>query len=158
MYNPSSPTCVSDHASFSACTARRSLPAISVPSPLSTCTTRQFLPASPTTPAFRMYNSLIPTYGFGFLSLSARTTRRFLPASPFPPRFPHVQLANPYLRLRSHHVFRMYNPLIPTCVSDLLLLPAHLKTFSSYFPAKVSNSSPNLALRKNLYSGCDPLF
>ena len=158
MYNPSSPTCVSDHASFSACTARRSLPAISVSSHFPHVQIAGSYMRFQPFPTFRMYNPPIPTCAFSFLSLSARTTRRFLPASPLPPRFPHVQLANPYLRLRSHHVFRMYNPLIPTCVSDLLLLPAHLKTFSSYFPAKVSNSSPNLALRKNLYSGCDPLF
>ena len=62
-----------------------------------------------------MYCPLIPTYGFGFLSLSARTTRRFLHASPLPPRFPHVQLANPYLRFRFPIAFLTYNSSSPTC-------------------------------------------
>ena len=68
--------------------------------------------------AFRTYGSPVPTCAFDFFPPSARTARQFLPALSDFPLFPHVQLADPYLRFRLPTAFRTYTPPIPTCVSD----------------------------------------
>lgn len=117
MYNPSSPTCVSDHASFSACTARRSLPAISVSSHFP-----HVLPADPYLRfrfpiAFLTYNSSSPTCAFSPFSAFHMYNSPILTCVSDHTRFPHVQLADPYLRFRFPIAFRTYNSSISTCVS-----------------------------------------
>ena len=90
-------------------------------------------------PVFRMYGSPIPTYGFDFFPpsartvrqslhavsiaspLSARTARQFLPALSDFPLFPHVQLADPYLRFR-----------LPTAFG---FLPLSARTTRRFLPA-----------------------
>ena len=122
MYNPPIPTCAFSLFPFSACTDRRFLPALSTASPLSACTASQFLPALSISSHFRTYGLLIPTCAFDFLP------------------FPHVRLADPYMRLRSRHVFRMYCPSIPTCAFDLTLSSA--RTPRRFLP--VLSTSPRL--------------
>ena len=118
MYGSLIPTCAFGFLPFSACTARRFLHAVSVSSHFP-----HVLPVNSylrfrTFHSFRMYGSLIPTCAFGFLPFSARTARQSLPALSTASRFPHVRLADSYLRFRLPTAFRTYTPPIPTCVSD----------------------------------------
>ena len=85
--------------------------------------------------SFRTYNLLIPTCAFGFLPLSARTPRRFLPVLSVSSHFPHVRLADPYLRFRFPPIFRTYCPSIPTCAFDLT--PSSART-----PRRFLHASP----------------
>ena len=142
MYGSPIPTCGFDFFPPSARTVRQSLHAVSIASPLSARTARQFLPALSDFPlfphvqladpylhfrfptAFRTYGSPIPTCGFGFLPFSARPARQFLPALSDFPLFPHVRLADPYLRFRFPPIFRTYCPSIPTCAFDRFSLSA----------------------------------
>ena len=90
--------------------------------------------------SFRTYNLLIPTCAFGFLPLSARTTRRFLPVLSVSSHFPHVRLADPYLRFRPLLAFRMYGSPIPTCTFGFLPLSA--RTTRRFLPALSTSPCP----------------
>ena len=101
---------------------------------------RTYCPSIPTCsfdrfPAFRTYCPSIPTCAFGFLPLSARTPRRFLPVLSVSSHFPHVRLADPYLRFRFPPIFRTYCPSIPTCAFDLT--PSSART-----PRRFLHASP----------------
>ena len=109
---------------------------------------RTYCPSIPTCsfdrfPAFRTYCPSIPTCAFGFLPLSARTPRRFLPVLSVSSHFPHVRLADPYLRFRFPPIFRTYCPSIPTCAFSLF--PFSACTIRRFLPVlSVSSHFPHV--------------
>ena len=123
-YGSPIPTCTFGFLPLSARTTRRFLPALSVsyrfPHVQLAGSYLRFRPH----PVFRTYTPSIPTCTFGFLPFSACTARQFLPALSDFPLFPHVRLADPYLRFRFPPIFRTYCPSIPTCAFDRFSLSA----------------------------------
>ena len=131
MYNPPIPTCAFGFLPFSACTARQSLPALSTSPCLPHVHPADSYLCFRPHPVFRTYTPPIPTCVSDHAASFARTPRQSLPALSVSYRFPHVRLADPYLRFRFPPIFRMYGLLIPTCAFDFLPFP-HVRLADPY--------------------------
>ncbi len=130
-YNPPIPTCAFGFLPFSACTARQSLPALSTSPCLPHVHPADSYLCFRPHPVFRTYTPPIPTCVSDHAASFARTPRQSLPALSVSYRFPHVRLADPYLRFRFPPIFRMYGLLIPTCAFDFLPFP-HVRLADPY--------------------------